>query len=93
MNKIKVKVCHKIETYKQESDDRQVYQLKLQTQLTTDDLGETNGKYYYINVLEPKIDVDDVIEIDLDNYETYTKEFTPKGEEKIILLTYLKRVK
>ena len=92
MNKVQVKVCHVIENYKQ-SDGQQVYQVKLQVQVTDDPIGDTKGKYYYMKVINPRVKVDDIVEIDLDNYKTYIDEWTPDGEDRAIRLTYLKRVK
>lgn len=92
MNKVQVKVCHVIENYKQK-DGQQVYQVKLQVQVTDDPIGDSNGRYYYMKVLNPKVKVNDVVKINLDDYTSWVDEWTPEGEDKPIRLTYLKRVK
>ena len=90
MNKVKVKVCHVVELYKRRKDNEQVYQIKLQTPGLSDSIGVNDGKYYYYKVTNPKVKEGDEVTIDLDVYDTYVEEFTPKGEDKVIMLTYLK---
>lgn len=89
MNQVKVKVVHIVSLYKRQSDNEQVFQLKLKTMGTSDELGEVSGVHYYYKVTKPKVAVTQEVTIDLDRYNIVAEEFTPKDNDKAITLKYL----